>query len=155
MSGKRKEERTGRREGPRETENPVLQHCGLLMFHHHRMLPGLLFRQMFQKHSETQIYPPHLCGVGIEEDRRENAYCCNKLGTRVFFPERCEAQRTMKQASFLTPLVAQSSPKGLERSDKVPAQFYISLQVLQKKKNTWIYGSFCENLRAYLSIETK
>lgn len=38
-------------------EIPVLQHCGVLMFHHHRMLSSLLFRQMFQKHSDTDVYP--------------------------------------------------------------------------------------------------
>lgn len=84
MSGKRSEERTGRREGPRETENPVLQHCSFLMFHHHRMLSILLVRQMFQKHSETEIYPLHLCGGGIEEDWQENGYCRSKLETSFF-----------------------------------------------------------------------
>lgn len=96
------------------------------------MFSSRLFKQMFQKHSETEICPLHLCGGGIEEDWQENGYCLNKLETRVFFTEGCETHRSTKQASFPTPLMSQSSPKGLESSDTVPAQCFISLQILPK-----------------------
>lgn len=49
-----------------------------------------------------------------------------------FLHRKMWSTKKIKQTSFLTPLLSQSSQKGLERSDTISAQFFISLQILPK-----------------------
>lgn len=94
------------------------------------MLSSLLFRQMFQKHSDTDVYP--LTSVEEELKRIGEKMATAATTLKPEFSSQKDVKHKVKQASFLTPLVSQSSPKGLERSDKVPGQFFISLQMVFK-----------------------
>lgn len=91
------------------------------------------------------VHPSHICTQQLKRfgvcSASESVYCPSNLETKVFFPQRCEAQRVMEWASF--PHRWCLSPPWRAQKDWRQSAlshcsvFYFSADMVRKYLNLW------------------